>query len=81
LKIHEYHVTKATNVVISRFTQWLWGKTNRIESIQNETYDNLACPSGITRTLPGALPAFSLDDASQSNLPTPTLCLLTAPQD
>jgi hypothetical protein len=54
----------------SRFTQWLWGKTNSIDSIQNETYDNLACPTGVTQNLTDALRALSLDDASQRNLPT-----------
>jgi hypothetical protein len=64
-----YLVMKAINYGYSRFTQWLCGKVNRIDSIQNETYDNLASPIGITQNVPGALRALSLDDASQRNLP------------
>ena len=65
-----YHLMKATkneddkDMVISGFTRWLCGEVHRIDSIQNETYDNLACPSGITQDPPGALRALSLDDAS-----------------
>ena len=65
---------KATNVVRFAFhAVAVGGKTNRLDSIQNETYDNLACPTGVTQNLPHALRALSLDDASQRNVPTDTV--------
>jgi len=57
---------KATNVVrFALHAVAVGGKTNRLDSIQNETYDNLACLTGVTQNLPDALRALSLDDASQ----------------